>query len=337
MAHDVFISYSTENKAIAEAVCAQLESDGIRCWIAPRDVPPGRDYSEVIHEAIDTARVFVLIFSSQADASKDVHREVKLAADRELTLIPFKIDDCDASRGLSYFLGATHWLDAISPPLERHIERLSDTIRSLIGEEKAGDRGEVARPAGPRCASLGTASRAPFRPTVLLSFGIFLVIAGAAVGVWFVASLWRDSPPPVRDTALEMPLADFQSVIRERIPLASVTVEAEADRGWVRVTGWVFSRSEIEQARTRLSEVESRVEFEIDVNSEHVSRLVREAVREAGGRNVRTRVLRSESRSPTGDRLLVQFDRTDNLDVGRARIIVNSYFFDSALVQIEAF
>ena len=49
MAHDAFISYSSKDKTIADAVCARLEARGIRCWIAPRDVRPGapvwgRDY-----------------------------------------------------------------------------------------------------------------------------------------------------------------------------------------------------------------------------------------------------------------------------------------------------
>ena len=34
MAHDVFISYSTKDKVIADAICANLENRGIRCWIA---------------------------------------------------------------------------------------------------------------------------------------------------------------------------------------------------------------------------------------------------------------------------------------------------------------
>ncbi len=40
MAHDVFISHSAKDKATADAVCAVLEAEGIRCWIAPRDVLP---------------------------------------------------------------------------------------------------------------------------------------------------------------------------------------------------------------------------------------------------------------------------------------------------------
>ncbi len=56
MAHDVFISYSAKDKTTADAVCAMLESEGIRCWIAPRDVVPGMEWGECIIEAIEQTR-----------------------------------------------------------------------------------------------------------------------------------------------------------------------------------------------------------------------------------------------------------------------------------------
>lgn len=46
MAHDVFISYSYHDKNVANAVCSAVESAGIRCWIAPRDVLPGMEWGE---------------------------------------------------------------------------------------------------------------------------------------------------------------------------------------------------------------------------------------------------------------------------------------------------
>lgn len=52
MNHDVFISYSSRNKPTALAICHVLEEHGVRCWMAPRDIPPGADYGDVIDEAI---------------------------------------------------------------------------------------------------------------------------------------------------------------------------------------------------------------------------------------------------------------------------------------------
>src|ERR1700683_3384018 len=69
VAFDVFISYSSDDKPIADAACAALESANIRCWIAPRDISPGRDYGESIIDAIEGAKIFVLILSGSANGS----------------------------------------------------------------------------------------------------------------------------------------------------------------------------------------------------------------------------------------------------------------------------
>ena len=41
--YEVFISYSTKNKNVADAVVANFEKNGIRCWYAPRDILPGQE------------------------------------------------------------------------------------------------------------------------------------------------------------------------------------------------------------------------------------------------------------------------------------------------------
>ncbi|MBV8226902.1 MAG: toll/interleukin-1 receptor domain-containing protein [Verrucomicrobia bacterium] len=48
MSHDVFISHSSADKRAADAACALLETRGIKCWIAPRDIRPGSDWGELL-------------------------------------------------------------------------------------------------------------------------------------------------------------------------------------------------------------------------------------------------------------------------------------------------
>ena len=91
MAHDVFISYPHEDKAVTDAACAKLEAEAIRCWIAPRDIAPSAEWAASVVEAIDQCRVMVLIFSAHANGSKQVHREVQQAFDREKPVVPFRI------------------------------------------------------------------------------------------------------------------------------------------------------------------------------------------------------------------------------------------------------
>lgn len=130
--HDVFISYSSRDKAVADAACAYLESRGIRCWIAPRDVLPGENYPRSLVEAIDGSRVMVLVFSSHSNASQHVVRELTHAVSRGVIILPFRIEDIQPSKDMEYLIGIPHWLDAINPPLERHLTYLAETVETLL-------------------------------------------------------------------------------------------------------------------------------------------------------------------------------------------------------------
>ena len=136
MAHDVFISYSSKDQTVAETVCKVLEKQGISCWMSSREIIPGfPDWAAAITQAIQSARVFVLIHSANSDSSDQVMNEIHNADANNLTIIAFKIDQTPYSPGLEYFLQRRQWLDATAPGLEAHAEKLAKTIPILL----AGD------------------------------------------------------------------------------------------------------------------------------------------------------------------------------------------------------
>jgi TIR domain len=137
MAHDVFVSYSSKDKPVADATCAVLEGRGIRCWMAPRDIVPGADWGESIIDAIQGSRAFVLVFSKNANESVQIKREVERAVNKGMPVIPFRIENVMPVKSLEYFLSTPHWLDAFSPPLERHINYLADVIQSVLDGKPA--------------------------------------------------------------------------------------------------------------------------------------------------------------------------------------------------------
>src|SRR5438552_14881845 len=133
MPHDVFISHSAQNREVADAVCAALEAAAIRCWVAPRDVRPGRSFPGEITRAIQQSKVMLLIFSSHSNNSEQVLREVQLATDSRLPLVRFRIEDVALTDDLRYFLSSPHCLEALTPPLSKHIARLAVAIKELLG------------------------------------------------------------------------------------------------------------------------------------------------------------------------------------------------------------
>ena len=157
MAHDVFISYATSDKAVADAVCSQLESiHRIRCWIAPRDVTPGASWAESIIDALDGSKIMVLIFSSNANASMQIEREVERAVHKGIHIIPLRIENTIPTKTLEYFISAPHWLDALSVPLELHITKLAAGVKALLSKHGASGS-KTGRDHG-RCRARGACS-----------------------------------------------------------------------------------------------------------------------------------------------------------------------------------
>ena len=132
MTHDVFISHSSNDRSTAEAALAALERAGHRCWIAPRDIVPGQDYGEAIVEGIRASRIFLLVLSSSSVDSPQVRRETERAADADIPIIPLRVEEVQPSRSLEYFISSAHWLDAFTPPLERHLEYLVSVVERLL-------------------------------------------------------------------------------------------------------------------------------------------------------------------------------------------------------------
>ena len=135
MPHDVFISHANKDRRVAIAACAMLEEHRFRCWIAPRDVMPGTEYAEAIINGIEGCQIFVIIFSAEANNSPAVRREVERAVTKGKVILPFRVDEGIPSKAMEYCLSNTHWLDALTPPLEAHLARLTDTVSRLLGNE----------------------------------------------------------------------------------------------------------------------------------------------------------------------------------------------------------
>src|SRR5246500_3809831 len=131
----VFISHSSKDRETADAICAHLESAGMKCWIAPRDIEPGANWTKGIMQGLEACRIMILVFSEHANDSDHVQREVAKAFSSGLAVIPFRIKDVLPNQGLSYFLDTVQWLDASALPLQKHFGTLSERIKKLLVDE----------------------------------------------------------------------------------------------------------------------------------------------------------------------------------------------------------
>jgi TolB-like protein/Tfp pilus assembly protein PilF len=186
----VFISHSSKDKVIADAVCSELESAEIPCWIAPRDIKAGSEWTAGIIQGIGSCRVFVLVFSENANVSEHVRREVAKAFSLGLAVIPFRVQNIVPNSSLGYFLDTVHWLDAISPPLQKHLQALTERTKQLLASDQPST---ITARAIPRDTNIPPIS-APLSKRNLWITGAALAGAVVGIGLWFVN---QKPPSPV--------------------------------------------------------------------------------------------------------------------------------------------
>ncbi len=135
----IFISHSSNNSAVAEDICGLIESNGHKCFLAPRDIRSGREYAEEIIDGIDRSDVMLLILSADSNSSPHVLREIERAVSKKIPVIVYKLENVQLSKSMEYFLMTHQWVSA-KPGIDH-----SEVLR-CINELAAGNAPQTAAP-----------------------------------------------------------------------------------------------------------------------------------------------------------------------------------------------
>jgi len=239
MAHDIFVSYSSKDKAIADTIVSSMEKNNIRCWYAPRDVKPSEDWGKAISNAIQQSKVFLVIFSGNANKSQRVLDELNFAISQEVSILPFRIENLEPDGAMRLHLSSRHWLDAYDPSWEGHIKKLIITVSSIL--ESTIDEKKVKVPEKIKKETIIQKRLQIPRVLVGLVIGIIVIIAG-----WLVLStmtggdnLVKAKPTSISETAKVVTEGEategrkFKAALLTEVPDASIVVEKSySDLGW---------------------------------------------------------------------------------------------------------
>jgi hypothetical protein len=194
----VFISHSSKDRVMADRLCAELERRGISCWISSRDIPPGRNFQEAIVAAIRTAEVMILVFTSNANASDEIKKEVAIASANRIIVIPVRMMEAQPSDAFLYELATRQWIDVFDDwgsSIERLVGHLKDTVAAQPG---AGADLVPATPPRVRQPKL-----APWALVGVAVAGVGIALA-ASVG-WWSATRPSATPAPAPPSAATPP------------------------------------------------------------------------------------------------------------------------------------
>jgi TolB-like protein/tetratricopeptide (TPR) repeat protein len=129
----VFISYASQDAAVANDIVGVLESAGVACWIAPRDVVPGALYAGEIVRAINESSLVVLVLSAQSVASAHVGKELERASSKGRRIITLRTDAAVLPHAFEYFLSESQWIEVGAGGIEPAAAKLAEAVRRHLG------------------------------------------------------------------------------------------------------------------------------------------------------------------------------------------------------------
>jgi hypothetical protein len=179
----VFLSHSSIDAALASQLCDRLEAQGISCWLAPRDVTPGRPFAEECVRGVEQSGSFILLASANAISSVQVLSEVEQAHKRNKPLYTILLGKPKVSKELDYYISRLHWIEYAGDSVDSLAARLAKVIS---GSQAWSD---VASPPSLRRTVLY--HRNAFVSSALAT-ALVLALAGFALYYWFNRQLDLD-------------------------------------------------------------------------------------------------------------------------------------------------
>lgn len=109
--YHAMISHSKADATYAQSLCDLLESKGLKCWIAPRNLISGEEWPAGCARGIGLASTMVLIVSDNINKSKPVLSEITRALNSGKAVLPILINkDCRLADSIDFLIKPFHWL-----------------------------------------------------------------------------------------------------------------------------------------------------------------------------------------------------------------------------------
>jgi hypothetical protein len=148
-----FISFASKDVKVAQTLCSALESRGIPCWISARDIQPGENFQVSIVQALRHAKIMVLVFTANSNSSEEMTKELALASQQRLIVIPLRVEDVTPGDAFTYEFATRQWIDVFAD-WESSIDQLCRRITRAL-ENPALEEEEAIAPADREIAPEG--------------------------------------------------------------------------------------------------------------------------------------------------------------------------------------
>jgi len=191
----IFVTYSSKDEKIARTICTALESRGFACWISSRNVKPGQNFQEQIVKAIRAAKLMLLVFTANANNSNEIKKELALASQNNLVVIPVRIQDVAPNEAFAYEFATRQWIDLFDD-WENSMARLVEHIAAALHEQPSPQSGTMQSAGSASAVAAARLKQPAGRLTWILPLAL-VCLALVGGGVFAYLKVGRSQTPQV--------------------------------------------------------------------------------------------------------------------------------------------
>jgi hypothetical protein len=224
MSADIFISFASQDAKVARTICTALESRGFNCWISARNIQPGENFQSAIVRAIRGAKVLLLVFTANSNRSEEMTKELALASQQKLMVVPLRVENVDPSDAFAYEFATRQWIDLFSD-WEQAMNNLCSRLTAALSDDRTNvdtivlGKPSLREPPGVKFLTRAVSDK---RMMAVGAAAVVLVAAGLAI--------FLSGGKPAAQAAAQPPASAPAPVVAPPAPAEPLVAELEGPK-----------------------------------------------------------------------------------------------------------
>lgn len=128
----IFISYSSRDRGIAEEIANDLIAEGFTVWLDVGGIPGGANWTTEIQNAIQSSKIVIVILSKISSESRWVQAEVLSAFMADKTILPV-LTESDVK--IPFYLSGIQYVNTVNRPSSEVLAQILSILRNLESRE----------------------------------------------------------------------------------------------------------------------------------------------------------------------------------------------------------
>ena len=134
--HDIFISYSRQDRETVDMICKHLEANNITYFRDIFDIAISNVFPQTLADGILSSKLVLFIASQNSFASNYTSKEVTFAYQNHITILPLKVDDCAMPTRYSFMFSDVQCLSLTNTSIQRLIEDIKRVLAEHVDTEQ---------------------------------------------------------------------------------------------------------------------------------------------------------------------------------------------------------